>query len=96
MSNAPPAADVARDPKLLTRRFVDFARYVLDEREASGTIRGITSERNRFALHLEHAAFAEKPLDQITRGDIEAWLQDMAGKLARCRRALRSGILTNS
>jgi MoxR-like ATPase/integrase len=84
MSNAaegpePPANAI--DPRLLAGRFTDFARFVLDQREASG-VRGIASERNRFALHLEHAGFAEKPLDAITRADVEAWLREMSEKVA--------------
>ena len=66
-----PEATDTPDPRLLARRFVDFARYVLDEREASGNVRGIESERNRFALHVENAAFAQKALQEIIRGDIE-------------------------
>lgn len=88
MSNAPDPP-TPPDPKLLARRFVDFARFVLDEREAGGTIRGIASERNRFARHLESTPFALKPLDEITRGDIEAWLREMSAKPAKDTRGAR-------
>jgi integrase len=61
--------------------FTSFASTVLKHREEDG-IRGIKSERNRFALHIEPAAFASKPVDEVTSVDVRDWLREMQQKKA--------------
>ncbi len=69
--------------------FREFAERVLLEREKSG-IRGSVSERNRFQVHLSTAKFADKRLDEVTREDIEAWLDEMFAKRASDSRGART------
>lgn len=68
--------------------FLDFARLVLEHRAEDG-IRGISSEQNRFALHIETAAFAVKRLDEVQAVDIRDWLRVMAQKDAADTRGQR-------
>ncbi len=68
--------------------FLEFAALVLEERDQDG-IRGIDSERNRFALHIETAAFATKDLDAIAAVDIREWLRVMSRKNAADTRGER-------
>lgn len=69
--------------------FVDFARTVLTMRRQDG-IRGIDHEVNRFAVHIESATFAQKPLDAITAVDLRDWIREMQAKLARDTREVRT------
>ncbi len=82
--HAPSSAEAG----VLTPIFKDFAAQVLDHRAEDG-IRGIVSERNRFELHIETAAFAVKPLDEIRAVDIRDWLRVMAHKRAKDTRGER-------
>ncbi len=70
-------------------RFLDFAETILEERKKSG-IRGSVSERNRYRVHLAKAGFAEKPLNEISRAEIEAWLAEMSAKPASDTRGTRN------
>lgn len=65
----------------MTPTFAEFAALVLGHREEDG-IRGIVSERNRFALHIEPAAFASKPIDEVVAVDVRDWLREMQRKKA--------------
>jgi integrase len=62
-------------------RFWEFAEVVLDQREEQG-IRGIDRERSRYRCHIEHAAFARKPLADITQRDIREWYRELQKKNA--------------
>ncbi len=68
--------------------FAEFAILVLAERAQDG-IRGIKSERNRYALHIQTAAFASKPLDAVAAVDIRDWLRVMSQKRAKDTRGER-------
>lgn len=61
--------------------FRDFALVALDLRAEQG-IRGISSERNRFQVHIAMAPFAKKPIDQIKPVDLRDWLRAMQQKKA--------------
>ncbi len=68
--------------------FREFAATILDERSVDG-IRGIASERNRFSLHIDPAAFAAMPLPDIRSRHIRAWVRDMSQKDAADTRGAR-------
>jgi len=68
--------------------FATFAAEVLDQRAEEG-IRGIASERNRFALHVGTACFAELPVDEVRSKHVREWLRDMARKDAQDTRGAR-------
>lgn len=56
---------------------------------AEDGIRGIKSERNRFALHIVTAPFAAKPLTDVAAVDARDWLRIMSQKRARDTRGER-------
>ncbi len=68
--------------------FREFALLTLEERDQDG-IRGIESERNRFALHIETAGFAAMPLPEIRSRHIREWLRVMSQKDAADSRGVR-------
>lgn len=68
--------------------FAAFAATVLEHRAEDG-IRGITSERNRFALHIETAHFAGMELCDIASVHIRDWLRWMQQKDAADTRGVR-------
>ena len=72
-----------------TPTFRDFALLTLDARAEQG-IRGLTSERNRFMVHLACAAFAKKRLDEIRPVDLRDWLRAMQNKRAADTRGDRT------
>lgn len=61
--------------------FVDHARDVLVRRRQDG-VRGIDHEENRFSTHIEGAAFAQRPLDQVTAVDLRDFIREMLAKQA--------------
>lgn len=61
--------------------YVEFARVILDERELDG-VRAIESERSRFATDIEHAEWAQKPLNRITIVDGATWLRGISRRNA--------------
>lgn len=68
--------------------FLDFTPHILDRREAEG-IRGIKSERNRYALHIASAPFASMSLDIIKPRHIRHWVAEMQQKMAADTRGVR-------
>lgn len=68
--------------------FVAFAAEVLEQRADEG-IRGIKSERNRFAHHVSTACFAHMPIAEIRSKHVREWLRDMARKDAADTRGAR-------
>ena len=68
--------------------FRTYALQVLDAREREG-VRGITSERNRFALHILRAPFAGLPLNDVRGSMIRGWLAEMQAKRANDTRGKR-------
>lgn len=68
--------------------FTAFAPGILDERDREG-IRGIDSERNRFAMHVEPATFAPLLLTEIRPRHIREWLRQMGQKDAADTRGVR-------
>lgn len=77
-----------RTAKRTGQTFAKFAEGVLDAREHAG-IRGIDEERKVFAVHLEHACFAQMPIDRVSPTDIAEWLRAMGKKKAKDRRGHR-------
>ncbi len=69
--------------------FLEYGQTIIERRAKQG-VRGIRSERHRWALHVATAAFAPKPVVEIRAKDIRAWLRDMAAKKARDTRGDRT------
>lgn len=61
--------------------FVDHAREVLVRRRQD-RVRGIDHEENRFSTHIERAAFAQKPISEVTAVDLRDYLREMQAKQA--------------
>jgi integrase len=68
--------------------FKDLTETVLGTRKDEG-VRGVIHEWNRYRTHIQHAAFAQKPVDDIKRRDIREWVRDMRLKTAKDRRSDR-------
>lgn len=68
--------------------FLEFGQIVLERRAAQG-IRGIRSERHRWAIHLATSSLASMPLNEIRARHIRAWIRDMGEKKARDTRGER-------
>ena len=64
---------------LAEQRFVDLGRAILKQRERDG-VRGVSREWSRFTTHLEPATFAAKPVEEVSRHDVEAWVKEVAAK----------------
>jgi len=63
-------------------QFTDLATEVLAQREKEG-VRGVGREHSRYRCHIQHAAFAQKPVTKIGPRDIRNWLREMSDKLAQ-------------
>ena len=68
--------------------FTELGLEVLKLREEDG-VRGITSERNRWEVHVSKAPFAHLPVDQVRARDVAAWLREMMQKDASDTRGKR-------
>lgn len=68
--------------------FREFGQQIIAER--AKYIRGPAKERNRWAVHVATAAFADMPLGEIRRRHIGEWHTTMIGKRAQDRRKPRT------
>lgn len=73
------AVNQTPDLVALARRFVEFGRHVLALREHR-EIRGVDRERSRFNRHIVTASFANSPVADITKQEIQRWVDDLREK----------------
>ncbi len=59
--------------------FLDLAQQVMAQRERDG-VRGLDRELSRYRCHVATAAFASKPVADVSAKDIREWLRTMADK----------------